>query len=357
MELFKKRKDKKRKNSRLYSERKKDYEIVDKKQNEKSKPPQKEDIRIPAMWVFEVFTPSNINNLYNGLKILGYQEKLLFGTMDINSLLDSYRYSIRQSGWINLGYLIDEKEKKMIGSNFKRKKLPEGIKEIKLSLMQSLPSTTILACQVRLNELKTKSLQEPVKKNYTTYEEKINRGYRIHDALSQKINAVNRTKYNLKKSAVSFIYENFPGLFSEELNIEDFPSVNLITFQETNLHEKIKNHKHGDFISVIGIEPEYFAYENKKLPGLILQFPEFKNAGNNNILYGNINSINIDLDGYGHTSKEANLVEYLAHLDKSLSIWILLVTIKLIEKKLTKLRDLFGKANLDDLNKSFSDLL
>lgn len=266
------------------------------------------------------------------------------------------RYRASGSGWINLGYIVDE-TKKTWWPGTKKAKLPDGIELIKASLLQFLPSTTILSCKFILNDDLASSIENPLRDIYSTYKEKTKNGYRIIDVLHQKKDAVVLAREYLKNLCTSWLADNFPGLFSSGYLDGNFPVCELIIFEKHAPYQKIHEKSHDNFLSMLDLAHNFDAWQSDELEGLFLQLAEGANI-NNLVLSGNINDMlaNKDLKGYGETTKD-KILNYLKYIDNSLGIWVLFVLAKTFERRLTKLRDSYGEYDIDNLNNSTSILM
>jgi|GEM_PF-1231729 len=334
------------------------HKKVDPLKNTKTSPPQDEKIRIPALWAFEVYTPSYIAHLHDGVCKLGWSQDDWSVSSGFQDALNELRYRASGSGWINLGYIIDE-TKETWWPGTKKAKLPDGIESIRASILQFLPSTTILACMFILKDDLANSIENPLKNIYSTYKEKIKNGYRIIDVLRQKKDAVVLARESLKNLCTSWLAENFPGLFSSGYLDGNFPVCELITFEKHAPFQRIHAKSYDSFLSMLHLAHNFNAWQSDELEGIFLQLPEGKNSRINNlVLAGNINNMlaNKDLKGYGETTED-KILNYLNYIDKSLGKWVLLVIAKTFERRLTKLRDSYGEHDIDNLNKSASVLM
>lgn len=331
---------------------------VDSESNAKTTPPHEEKIRIPALWAFEVYTPSYIANFHDGVSKLGWSQDIWSVNTDFQDTLNEMRYRASGSGWINLGYIVDDTNN-LWRPSIKKAKLPEGTKSIKASLLQFLPSTTILACKFILNDDMASSIESPLRDIYSTYKEKTNNGYRIIDVLHQKKDAVVLAREFLKNLCTSWFADNFPGLFSSGYLDGNFPVCELITFEVHAPYQKIDEKSRDNFLSMLDLDHNFYAWQSDELKGLFLQFTEQKNKQlNNMVLSGNINDMlaDKDLKAYGETTKD-KIINYLSYMDNSLGIWVLLVLAKAFERRITILRDSYGAYDINNQKNSASILM
>ncbi|MBL0379358.1 MAG: hypothetical protein JKP90_06740 [Desulfofustis sp. PB-SRB1] len=79
--------------------------------NEKTTPPIDEKVKIPALWAFEVYTPSFIESFHKGISKFGWEEDVWSINSDFQHSLDELRSRGSGSGWLNLGYIVNESTK------------------------------------------------------------------------------------------------------------------------------------------------------------------------------------------------------------------------------------------------------
>ena len=323
------------------------HDSADPKDNKKTSPPEDEKITIPALWAFEVYTPSYIANLHDGIKNHGWSENEWNLSSDFQNTLNKLRYRASGYGWINLGYIIDI-ENESWWPNTKKTKLPKGIKAIKGSLLQFLPSTTIFACQFILDDELASSIEIPLRETYSTFKEKINGGHIYNDVIHQKEDAVLLAREYLKNLCTSWFSQNFPGLFSSGNFGKTFPTCEYLTFEKYSPSNEKEIKFSRDYLYILGLSDNFDTWHCDQLAGLFLQLKyDMKNI----VLYGNYHEIlsNKDLKSYG-TEKKDRILNFLNYIDITLGIWVLQCLTSTFENRLTKLRDSYGTIDINKLS-------
>jgi hypothetical protein len=329
--------------------------------NEKTTPPIDEKVKIPALWAFEVYTPSFIESFHKGISKFGWEEDVWSINSDFQHSLDELRSRGSGSGWLNLGYIVNESTKSFWPGT-KKAKLPEGIFCIKATLLQLLPSTTIFACQFILSEDLANSIETPLRNTYETYKKPIKNGYIEQNVSHQKEDAVTLTREYLKNLCCSWFSKNFPGLFSSGALDGEFPICELVTFEKfIPFESKFEERKwYGNYISMLKLESDFDSWECEELEGIFLQIDEGMRQDNkyNLVLFGNINKAlaSVDLKTYG-SDKEQQLLSYLAYLDRTFGTWVLFIVAKTFVRSLAKLRDAYGQLDISNYEYSSSFLL
>jgi hypothetical protein len=210
----------------------------DAKDNNSTTPPSEEKVRVPSIWAFEVYTPSTISNLYIGIKNLELSNSMLGIDSHHEDSIRNLRFRAFGGGWINVGTIYDESVKTFIPAT--KTKLPKGILSIRFSVLQNMPSITILICQFIFDEETANSLNVPLSRNFTTYTEKIKTGLRIViNVPHQKKKQTEITRAYLRSLCTSWIAKNMPGYFSLKSLQNLLPTCELILLNKHNPMDKI----------------------------------------------------------------------------------------------------------------------
>lgn len=329
---------------------------VDQIDNSLTTPPHDERIRIPAIWVFEVFPPSYISNLRNAADNLGWTQSERVLNPDFLDSVDRMRCRLSGGGgWLNLGYIVRDSSHSL---NMNRQaELPEGVDVVHASILQYVPSTTILALQFLLDADTANALEQPLRESYSTYKERITNGWKYHNVESQKKLAVELTRESVRTLCSEWVKKYFPGLYSSGQFGESFPSCEIVTFNKSEPYQIINKKKKGSFLSMLNLDFNHYAWGGKQIPGLYLQYEERDNEIYKLVLSGNISKIleNRDLRGYGSDTREGQILHWLTDIDNTIGIWVLYVIALSYEKQLGVLRDSYGTLDFSRLDSAASE--
>jgi hypothetical protein len=329
------------------------HEKIDPKANQETTPEQDEQIRVPSIWVFEAYPPSFINNFKASIEKLGWNSDEQVINPNITDTIDGMRGSFFGGGWINIGYIEDVSKKSRGFRHERQAHLPEGIKFIRASALQFIPSTTILIFQFFFNEDVITSLVKPLRDTYKTYIEPFDGGLRYYDVHHQKKAAVDVMRGYLRSICTNWINENIPGLFSSGISDCYLPTCEIILLAKHTPYER-----NVPFLDMLDLN-EYEAWKSEKLQGLYFQFPRFiGDELGRVILSGNINEIlpDKDLNEYGNISREDRIIHYLDDLDYTLGTWILYVIARHYEKHISAIRDSYGNMAVEDVSSTIKDI-
>lgn len=325
--------------------------------NNLTKPPSEENVRVPSIWAFEIYTPSTISNLYNGIKDLGLSDDTFRIDSDFEESIRHLRFRASGGGWINLGIIYDESIKAFWPA--KKAKLPKGILRIRLSVLQYIPSSTLLTCQFFFDEETANSLNEPISFEYSTYTEKTKSGFRIIDVPHQKKIQTEAMRAYLRKLCTSWIAKFMPGYFSSKPLQNSFPTCELILLNKHKPLDKIGDRPGMSFLSMLDLDKEHNAWCSDSINGLYLYLTENSREQTNNIvLSGNVDEMlsNKDLSMFGSDSKEGKILNWFSFFDHTLGILVLSFITREYEQQLGRFRDKYGEVKINDIGDSIKQI-
>lgn len=328
----------------------------DQKDNESSKPPPEEEIRVPAIWAIEAYPPTFIENLWSGLDRLGVlKTKRSDG---VCNFLENIRTKALGGGSVNLDPIVRGKKYLFHGVSGP---LPDGVAEIRLSIYQLIPSTTILICQFYLQGDPVSSVEAALKADYSTYSIKTGSSVSFIDVNRQKEEAVAVAREQNYEICQNWVKEHLPGYFSSDKSSFSIPTCDLITFKQYDPFAPEKQKKWGlykSYIGILGLDSEYYLWGCDDLQGLCLQVDNPKDKFPNRItLTGKIDNIlsNVDIKSYGQ-DLESQLMNWFRYLDHTLATWCIHVLAIDVEKQLLITRDLYGSVDISTPEKAIDSL-
>ncbi len=324
--------------------------VRDPKTNAETAPPNDEKVRIPAIWAFEVFPPAYIENFHQSINRLGLVDEFQATLCDMHHRVAGWR------DWTNFGWIIDNSATQTFPHS-KTAQLPNGVHSIRVSLLQFIPSATILVCQFNFEEDLANILENKLRNVYKTFKEKTKDGYSFVSVECQKKDSINLNREYLNKICSTWLKENFAGIYASDLIREEHPTCIFLTL-EKEIPFMNNDCKWNNYMSLLGIDNDFDVWKNEKLQGLYLKLSrEEKSVRKSLLLTGNINEIlkNEDLNFYGET-KESSVLNFLQDLDYTLGLWVLSALLDSYMYKITDLQDLYGKIDINNLSQSISTI-
>lgn len=337
------------------------HEKWDPKENLETTPPSDEKIKIPCVWVFEVFPPEYIENFHKSIEKLGWVEEKLEGLDYFQETLHNMRHQNYTGGWINLGYIVDESNKNIM-PGVRKGKLPKGVKRINASIFQPIPSTTILICQFIFQEELANNVEKALRKNYKTFIQKNKKSVSFIGPRNQKTDAVKLELEFLNSICSEWIKENFLGLYSSSFINENHPVCNLITLKKNIPFEKNDDTNHyNSYLSILNLNNEYDGWIDKEQNGLYLSISSNRDSVRKNLILSYNEQSNQILEDenikfYGNNKASATLNSLIHDLDNTIGTWVLYILLNSYSYKINDLRDLYGNSNRKSLKQSISTL-
>lgn len=222
------------------------YRDGDAAENDRGRLPDDEGVQIPAVWAVELYTPSQVARLTEGLRKLGWER----GRSREDSLLqwtEKTRQGRSQS-WASLGLVSDVRKPHLMSE--RTTSLPPGVDAAHPVLISLSPSITALVMGFFFTEEEAKSLDGPLRKIYSTYTSTspllrvrdvwayIFFGRRarftrtLHQPDNQRRDSVQNELARLEHTCANWITGNLPGVFASGIGGGDLPTAVLLVTEK-----------------------------------------------------------------------------------------------------------------------------
>lgn len=127
-------------------------------------PSDTEHVSVPAIWVFEVLTPSTAENLAAAVERLGWdQEDERHLNAGFVQSVARLRRSAYGGSWMNLGWIVPPTPDNVAWSHNRVAALPDGVRSVSAHIVQFTPSVTVLAFQFMLRDEASFSVDEALR--------------------------------------------------------------------------------------------------------------------------------------------------------------------------------------------------
>lgn len=254
--------------------------------------PNDEGVQLPGIWVAELYTPSTVGGLLQGIQNLGWE----FGRNRDDSLtkwMSDVREG-RQAGWVNLGLVSPPQ-----AAHFMRErsaKLPPGVTAALPVLMSLTPSITAFVIVFLFDAESAVSLETSLRANFITTTRRTSRfrawhlvryilvnndsvrfGYSIFNPDLLRREALKSQLQELEKDCKQWVRNHFPGAFYS-LPKSCLPTaILLVTEQVRPLSEEAFNIRAFDGLA---LSRDYDSWESIEWPGARLVMPRRDDQGN-----------------------------------------------------------------------------
>ncbi|MCK4358047.1 MAG: hypothetical protein KAW92_04770 [Candidatus Cloacimonetes bacterium] len=327
------------------------HDEFDIKENKETEIPNDENIRQNCLWLMEIYPPESINNLITCLE--GLDWKNTFGSSKNDKLSEKIK-NIRENNlysWHNLGYIVPHNKKSLLPS--KESILPFGVRHIKLSLLHSISSTTILIFQFIFDDEASSRLEKTINKKFSTYVEKIKNGNQYITPISQKMSSLVQLKKSIYFDCINWIKDNLQGYYTANNLIDKMPICDFITLDKATPFPN-KSGLPNSYLHILNMNYPDNVWLPDDLDGLYFRFSISKDQRNPYMqLVGKFSEIlkNKNLKHYGGKSKNG-LVNYLKYFDNTLAMFALFYLYKTYEWQVSKIRDEISNINISKLKKA-----
>lgn len=258
----------------------------DEEQNESGRLPEGERVEIPVVWIVELYTPSTVSGLFDGISKLGWESDRT-GNDRLSKWMNDVRAG-RQQGWMNLGLVSPSKRPTVYYE--RTASLPDGVEAALPSLMSVTPSITALVMAFILTEEYARTINTPLRAYYSTQTE-INSRLRRRQALAYILGRgrflsggsiiwpdlarrreVQTCLDNLEQSCATWVQNNLPGVFASGLRKAKFSTAMLmVTEKMVPLSEEARSIRAFDGLN---LNKDYVAWKSDSWPLARLAFPD-----------------------------------------------------------------------------------
>lgn len=324
----------------------------DPKENEEGRLPDREALTTPAVWVAEVYTPSTVAGLFDGIQRLRW-ERGVSRNDDLLEWMSQVREG-RSAGWTNLGLVSSRDDRHFMAE--RTAVLPHGVRAVLPRLVSLTPSlTAMLACFI-LDEEAANALNEPLRQDYTTYIKK--RRYSPWDLVSYfagrkhgifggtvhspDIQRRDRSSAALAKAETrcsDWVSQHLPGAFTQEEHRGVHPTAVLVVTESLEPLTPAVDHVRA--FDGIGLNRSYRAWQTDEFPGVRLRVSDSWDEEALRLLFaGRRSDIAPQGPGYHEPESDWTLAQHANDFVPGLlSRWALSCLLDGFNHRLSELRD------------------
>ncbi len=235
----------------------------DAEENRDSALPEDEEIRIVSFTVSEVYTPSTIDGLVDGVQALGWVRDEKFNPRFTNLIdwIGQSRSAPFGGGWVNLSYISDTTGRRPLGGSLQAS-MPAGVQEIWGQVHSVTPALTALVLQFVLDERTSKSLNPLFAEERVTLVERMSSGWAYIGPANQRTELVVAERRRIRAACHGWIRDHVPGSFSAAGSDMDLPTIETFVCDETKPFESIDRGVRTDYRMVLNIDADIDAFES-----------------------------------------------------------------------------------------------
>jgi hypothetical protein len=248
----------------------------DKEENEKGSIPSEIELRCPMIWGVELYGPSEIESLYDGIGKLGWN-RVGARNAEVNAVDRIRQQRIDgPGGWLNIGQVLPKGEQQLFSLTNNFSPMPEGVESLLVRVFQITTSLTAVLVGFRLRDPLADGYEREANRDRVTFYRPARRQRAIEwvQPWHQKQEAVRVARRKLRSMAGEWFSRNLPGYFCGLVRPSEFPTMELLIAQGSIFEDSEKLPSSGwmDWRRLLVNTPphEIWTYEDSQ--GLQLAF-------------------------------------------------------------------------------------
>lgn len=257
----------------------------DDKENAEGRLPDRERVEVPVVWVCELYTPSTVRGLLDGIARLGWGRGRSQSD-DLAKWMNDVRNG-RSAGWTSLGYVSPSDAQHVMSK--RTAALPPGVDAAFPALMSITPSVTALVMAFQLDAQAASTLDEALRADFHTYTtndplyrrrhvlryvifgEPMRTGQTIHYPSGQRRDEVRKRLRETEASCTDWVRSHLPGVFAADLREGRFPTaLLLLTDQARPLTDDSRGIR---AFEGPGLDRSFDAWESDEWPNVRMTVP------------------------------------------------------------------------------------
>lgn len=270
----------------------------DPEENESSRLPPNERIEVPAIWITELYTPSTVAGLFNGLHDLDWEQGA-FPQDDLAKWMSDVRHG-RTAGWTNLGTVGTKSKPRPFQE--RTADLPVGVELALPTLMSITPSVSALVIAFVLDDSTAAVLDGPLRADYVSFSRRdprfrwrhvlpyvlwsrpIRRGCSYHTPESQRRDAAGAALDDIEGRCAAWMRRQLPGAFASGLRGGLYPTGML--FVSDGVRPLTEDARRIRALEGPGLDREYDSWQSSEWPGCLMALPHAWRKEELRLLFG-----------------------------------------------------------------------
>lgn len=268
----------------------------DEEQNQNSKLSELDAIHMPAIWVAELYTPSTVEGLVNGVRDLGWNESYRM-RKDLGGWMNDVRAG-RSAGWISLGLVARRDSKNFLKDRVAD--LPHGVRAALPILLSITPSITAFVIVFIFEDDVAGSLQTVLRSDFVSETRRDSRlrfwhvinfiltgksseymGYTTQRPDDLRRNLASQKVDALEEMCIRWVSDKVPGVFS--LKSGNFPTAVLyVTEQEQPMSSE---EVYIPAWEAFGLNKPFEVWESLEWPWAKMRLPSYQEKGKKRLVF------------------------------------------------------------------------
>lgn len=253
----------------------------DAKENARGRLPADEGLQTPAVWIAELYTPSEVEGFLRGLAQLGW-DRTDHRPNELSDWMRNVREG-RSAGWINAGIVVPPGKNRILAGTIRRSQLPEGVSSAWPVLMSITPGITAMVMGFMLDQNTASAIETPMRKEYRT----VTRAHRSqtwltlmlfvlfnrHTSFGQSIYSPDLLRRDetdavvamLERRCIAWVRQNLPGVFASTLTQSRSPTAVLMVTEQVRADSKEEETR--VILDPLRLHPRIDGWQSQEWPG------------------------------------------------------------------------------------------
>jgi hypothetical protein len=229
----------------------------DPERNARTRLPSGETVRLNSIRITEIFFPSHVQHLMDGLRTLGWLDTNRYGEREsLADWISSTRSPLAGRAWARIGAVYPPggaPPSWRVTGRLAERVLPEGVESVEFELVQITPSVTAIVAEFAFNEGAADSLNAALSADYATELEPNRLGHAVLTPEWLREKETTRRRKELRDGCAALVRELFPGIFAEEGEPEAYSSVDFLSVAKTDV-VPLALSKQNSFLSALAVD-------------------------------------------------------------------------------------------------------
>jgi hypothetical protein len=251
----------------------------DPEHNARTRLPAGESVRLNSIRVTEIFFPSHVQHLVDGLKGLGWLDTNRYGEREsLGEWISSTRSPLGGRAWARIGTVYapgGAPPNWRVAGRLAERVLPEGVESVEVELVQITPSVTGVVAEFRLNDPVAQSLNAALSADYATELEPNKVGHTVLSPEFLRERETTRRRTEARAGCATLMRELFPGFFAEEGELAAYPSVDFLSVEKAAVVE-LATSQETSFLSALAVEGYTDTFSDEARSALLVWDPAMR---------------------------------------------------------------------------------
>lgn len=317
----------------------------DKRDNAQTRLPEGEHVWTPTLWIVELYTPSSISELFNGLTNLQRKQTGMRGDEDPAAWVREKRRT-GNTGWRQLPVVRPAAPQPDFGFGTVVDRVPPGFSEVGMQLVALTTAVTAVVAEFRIDPRSRQSIEDILNRDFATSITRIRGGQEMRDVRNRKAEAVAAWRKEMRGAAVEWLAALLPGYFARNASGQPPTLELLLTAQHRPWDSPTDLSERQFWRECLEITPWRGYWQGSSIPALRLAEQQEHRQGDaprHVLLFGALRDEFVNTfraDGFAADDLDLAIDECSRQLARLATRWALTALLREVDERLTAQPDL-----------------